>query len=59
MKVLGVGLLAFTGIMTESFVTSGFWSCVVYAVLVFVALICFCWPHGKHEKKRRFFRWHG
>ena len=52
MKVFGVGLLAFTGIMTESFIKSGFWSCVLYGALVVIACIFYCWPHGKHERRR-------
>ena len=51
MKALGVGLLAFTGIMTEGFVTSGFLGCVVYAALCVIGVALYCWPHGKHERR--------
>lgn len=42
MKALSVGLLAFCGIMTESFIKSGVLGCVVYACLVAVSVTLFC-----------------
>lgn len=52
MKAFSVGLMAFAGIMTEGFITSGFWGCVVYVLLCVIGTIMFCWPHGKHERRR-------
>lgn len=49
MKIFAVGLLAFCGIMTESFVTSGLLGCVVYACLVAIAVTLYCVSGGKRH----------
>lgn len=42
MKALSVGLLAFCGIMTESFIKSGVLGCVLYACLCAIGVTLFC-----------------
>lgn len=49
MKAISVGLLAFVGIMTESFIKSGLLGCVVYACLVAVAVTLYCVSGGKRH----------
>lgn len=42
MKALAVGLLAFCGIMTESFTSSGLLGCIVYGLLCVLGVSLFC-----------------
>lgn len=51
MKIFSVGLLAFCGILTESFVQSGLLGCVLYACLCAIGVTLFVVAGGK--KRRR------
>lgn len=42
MKAISVGLVAFCGIMTESFVRAGLIGCVMYAALIAIGVCIFC-----------------
>lgn len=42
MKIFGVGLVAFTGLLTEQFVRAGILGCALYAALIAIGVTLFC-----------------
>lgn len=42
MKIFGIGLMAFVGLLTEQFVRAGLIGCVMYAVLIAIGVTLFC-----------------
>lgn len=42
MKIFGIGLMAFIGLLTEQFVKAGILGCVLYAILVAIGVCIFC-----------------
>lgn len=54
MKTLSVIIMFTASIFTEAFFHAGLKGWVLYIALVLLATVCFCWPRGKHEKRRFF-----
>lgn len=52
MKTLSLILMVTCSFFTESFFHAGLKGWALYAALVILAVVCYCRPRGKHEKRR-------
>ncbi len=52
MKILSMIIMTTTSVFTEAFFHAGIKGWALYAALVILAVVCYCRPRGKHEKRR-------